>query len=79
MKKHLKFTAFIRLYCISLSIIWYLIGLSIKFDCTTNWEDIVLAQSMIEVCVEYFLTSITFTLILTYGFEYIIMHENNIK
>lgn len=76
MKKHLKLFGLIRLYCISLSIIWYLFGLSFRFDIITQWEEIILAQSMIEPCIEYLITSISFTLLLTYGFEYIIEKEN---
>lgn len=79
LKNPSKTAQIIRLYGISLAIIWYIIGLSIKIDIADRWEECVYALSLIEPAVEYFVTCITFTLILSYAFEYIINFDFNIK
>ena len=53
LKNPSKTAQIIRLYGISLAIIWYIIGLSIKIDIADRWEECVYALSLIEPTVEY--------------------------
>lgn len=76
MKKLLNIIKNFRLYGISASIIWYIIGLSIKYDLSKTWDELLYTYSLTSICVEYFLTSILTILILSYFFEYIIKNEN---
>ena len=77
MKNFKKIANIIRLYGITASVIWYLIGMSFWIDSCDKWEQYVLASNNINSCLEYFFVSIFVVITLSYFFEYILKKEQN--
>lgn len=75
MKNLGKITKLIRLYGITLSIIWYLFGMSFKIDACNSWYDYINAYSITNECLEYFFVSLICVIGLSRLFEYIIKKD----